>query len=241
MLERPQPRDKSAAAHSPLPIRRVDAIPVALPLKSPMKMSGITIATAENVLVRIEAADGRVGWGEAASAPTMTGDTLGGLVAAVRDHLAPLLIGQDAFDRPALVLALRRALMGNTGAHSAVEMALLDLDRPRRQQAAGRCRGAEAAAHDGQADVAARQRDARAGHRRSAREGARGLPLLQAQDRREAARRRDRGRACRARSARHEDAAVRRRQWRADARQRQALCRAHARGQARLHRAAAAA
>jgi L-alanine-DL-glutamate epimerase-like enolase superfamily enzyme len=127
MLERPQAKDKGAAAHSPLPIRRVDAIPVALPLKTPMKMSGITIATAENVLVRIEAADGRVGWGEAASAPTMTGDTLGGLVAAVRDHLAPLLVGKDAFNRPALMPALRRALIGNTGAHSAVEMALLDL------------------------------------------------------------------------------------------------------------------
>jgi muconate cycloisomerase len=126
MLERPQVRAKGAAAHSPLPISRVDAIPVALPLKSPMKMSGITIATAENLLVRIEAADGRVGWGEAASAPTMTGDTLGGLVAAVR-YLAPMLVGQDAFDRPALVPALKRALMGNTGAHSAVEMALLDL------------------------------------------------------------------------------------------------------------------
>src|SRR6185312_9823768 len=54
------------------------------------------------------------------------GDTLGGLVAAVR-YLAPMLVGQDAFDRPALVPALKRALMGNTGAHSAVEMALLDL------------------------------------------------------------------------------------------------------------------
>ncbi len=127
MLERPQPRGQGTAAHSPLPIRRVDAIPVALPLKTPMKMSGITIATAENVLVRIEAADGRVGWGEAASAPTMTGDTLGGLVAAVRDHLAPLLVGRDALDRPALITSLKRALMGNTGAHSAVEMALLDL------------------------------------------------------------------------------------------------------------------
>ena len=127
MLERPQSKGKGAAAHSPLPIRRVDAIPVALPLNTPMKMSGITIAKAENILVRIEAADGSVGWGEAASAPTMTGDTLGGLVAAVRDHLAPMLIGQDAFDRPALMPALRRALMGNTGAHSAVEMALLDL------------------------------------------------------------------------------------------------------------------
>jgi muconate cycloisomerase len=127
MLERPQARGKTTAAHPPLPIRRVDAIPVALPLKSPMKMAGITIATAENLLVRIEAANGSIGWGEAASAPTMTGDTLGGLVAAVRDHLAPLLVGQDAREHPALVAALRRALIGNTGAHSAVEMALIDL------------------------------------------------------------------------------------------------------------------
>ena len=61
-----------------------------------MKMAGITITKAENLLVRVESADGEVGWGEAPSAPTMTGDTLGGLVAAVRDHLAPLLIGKDA-------------------------------------------------------------------------------------------------------------------------------------------------
>src|SRR4249920_1069476 len=113
--------------HAPLLIRRVDAIPVALPLKAPMKMSGITIATAENLLVRIEAADGTVGWGEAASAPTMTGDTLGGLIAAVRDHLASLLIGEDAWMRPALCRKLKSALYGNTGAHSAIEMALLDL------------------------------------------------------------------------------------------------------------------
>src|SRR5437899_2669257 len=77
---------------APLIIRRVDAIPVALPLLKPMKMAGVTIAHAYNLLVRIEAADGTVGWGEAASAPTMTGDTLGGLVAAVRDHLGPALI-----------------------------------------------------------------------------------------------------------------------------------------------------
>src|SRR5262249_27553169 len=43
------------------------------------------------------------------------------------DHLAPLLIGADAWMRPALMKRLRAALHGNTGAHSAVEMALLDL------------------------------------------------------------------------------------------------------------------
>src|SRR5262245_39127810 len=104
MLERGKTRPTSRTAAAPaLSIRRVDAIPIALPLKSPMKMSGITITKAENVLVRIETADGSVGWGEAASAPTMTGDTLGGLVAAVRDHLAPMLIGQNAFGHAAFM------------------------------------------------------------------------------------------------------------------------------------------
>jgi muconate cycloisomerase len=116
-----------ASELAPLIIRRVDAIPVALPLKTPMKMANATIATAENLLVRIEAADGTVGWGEAASAPTMTGDTLGGLLAAVRDHLAPMLVGKDARDWLALRGHLHNALIGNGGAHSAMEMAVLDL------------------------------------------------------------------------------------------------------------------
>src|SRR5258708_21831598 len=118
---------RSDLARAPLRIRRVDAIPVALPLTKPVKMAAETVTHARNVLVRIEAADGTLGWGEAASAPTMTGDTQGGLIAAVRDHLAPLLVGEDAWMRPALMRRLRTALHGNTGAHSAVEMALLDL------------------------------------------------------------------------------------------------------------------
>jgi muconate cycloisomerase len=118
---------QSDLARAPLLIRRVDAIPVALPLTKPVKMAAETVTHARNVIVRIEAQDGTVGWGEAASAPTMTGDTIAGLVAAVREHLAPLLIGEDAWMRPALMKRLKVALYGNTGAHSAVEMALLDL------------------------------------------------------------------------------------------------------------------
>jgi muconate cycloisomerase len=119
--------EQAIGAREPLIIRRVDAIPVGLPLNKPMGMAGATVSRALNILVRIEAADGTVGWGEAASAPTMTGDTLGGLVAAVRDHLGPLLIGEDAWMRPALCRKLKRALYSNSGAHSAIEVALLDL------------------------------------------------------------------------------------------------------------------
>jgi len=126
MTKHMQVSPQSVAARPPLLIRRVDAIPVALPLKKPMKMAGVTIDVAENVLVRIEAAGGMVGWGEAASAPTMTGDTQGSLLAAVR-HLGPLMVGEDAWMRPALMRRLGAALLGNTGAHSAIELALIDL------------------------------------------------------------------------------------------------------------------
>jgi muconate cycloisomerase len=124
MLEKTRQATITERVYGSLIVRRVDAIPVALPLRAPMKMAGVTITKAENLIVRVELQDGQVGWGEAPSAPTMTGDTLGGLVAAVRDHLAPLLAGKDAAaDHRAM---LTRALVGNTGAHSAVEMALLD-------------------------------------------------------------------------------------------------------------------
>jgi len=128
MLQTLRPARRAANQdHAPLTIHRVDAIPVALPLKAAMKMAGETITAAQNILVRIEAADGTVGWGEAASAPTMTGDTLGGLLVAVRDYLAPRLIGQDAMQWSTVRPSLHRALLGNGGAHSAVELAVLDL------------------------------------------------------------------------------------------------------------------
>ena len=113
----------AGGSDAPLTIRRIDAIPVALPLKAPMKMAGETITAAQNILVRIEASDGTVGWGEAASAPTMTGDTLGGLIAAVRDYLAPRADrpGRTAMARaaarraPRAARQRRRAFRGRDG------------------------------------------------------------------------------------------------------------------------------
>ncbi|TMG81858.1 MAG: hypothetical protein E6H77_00130 [Betaproteobacteria bacterium] len=78
-------------------IRRLEPIAVRLPLRRPVKMASEVVSAAENVLVRLETADGIVGWGEAASAPTMTGDTVATMVRAIAE-LAPLLsaIGKAA-------------------------------------------------------------------------------------------------------------------------------------------------
>jgi muconate cycloisomerase len=88
---------------------------------------GQSFRRAETLLVRIEAANGLVGWGEASAAPTMTGDTLAGMAAAVDQHLGPRLIGRDAMDRARLSRELATAVIANTGAKSACDLALHDL------------------------------------------------------------------------------------------------------------------
>ncbi len=107
-------------------IAAIEAIPVRLPMRRPMKMAGVVVAAAENLLVRIESDGGLVGWGEAASAPTMTGELLEGMAAAVR-YLAPALIGQAFDDLTAIETLMDRALYGNASGKAAIDMALHDL------------------------------------------------------------------------------------------------------------------
>src|SRR5579863_4524941 len=78
-------------------ITAIEPIAVSLPMKKPVQMAGETVTRADNVLVRIESDDGVVGWGEAASAPTMTGETVAGMMAAVA-LLTPGLLKRSADD-----------------------------------------------------------------------------------------------------------------------------------------------
>lgn len=109
-------------------VRSVEAIPVAIPLKKPVLMGGgQKITHSESLIVRIESTSGLVGWGEASTAPLMTGDTLPGMTEAVEQHLASRLVGQNARDRVRLSRVLAEALIGNTGAKAACDVALHDL------------------------------------------------------------------------------------------------------------------
>jgi muconate cycloisomerase len=112
----------------PLIIRRIEAIPVSMPLLKPVLMGGGQKFThSESLIVRIETSNGVVGWGEASAAPSMTGDTLPGMVEAVDKYLAPRLIGQNALERVRLFSAMSLAIIGNTGAKAACDIAIHDL------------------------------------------------------------------------------------------------------------------
>jgi len=106
-------------------IRRIEPIAVSLPMTKPMKMAGVLIKAADNVLVRVELDGGHVGWGEAASAHSMTGETVESMMAAVR-HMAPSLLDMDGADIEAVSTRMDQLMYYNQSAKSAVEMALHD-------------------------------------------------------------------------------------------------------------------
>jgi muconate cycloisomerase len=107
-------------------LKSITPIAVRLPLSKPFKMAGVSMTATENLLVRIEDDAGHVGWGEACSAPTMTGETAAGMVAAVR-YLAPQLEGTAVEDMDEFNARLDLLMYGNHGAKSAIETAAYDL------------------------------------------------------------------------------------------------------------------
>jgi muconate cycloisomerase len=109
-----------------VPIKTIEPIAISLPMLKPVIMAGEEVHRADNVLVRIEADNGLVGWGEAASAPTMTGDTLESIVSAVH-YLEPALRGRDPTDIGGALAAMDGRMYGNHGAKAAIEIALHDL------------------------------------------------------------------------------------------------------------------
>ena len=107
-------------------IQWVEPIAVSFPMKKPVFMAGVEIRRADNVLVRIEADNGVVGWGEAASAPTMTGETVESMMAAI-GYLTPALEGRPAADIVGALAAMAARMYANNGAKAAIEIALHDL------------------------------------------------------------------------------------------------------------------
>jgi L-alanine-DL-glutamate epimerase-like enolase superfamily enzyme len=107
-------------------IKSVEPIAISLPMLKPVIMAGEVVSRADNVLVRIETDTGLVGWGEAASAPVMTGDTLESIVAAVH-YLEPALRGRDPADLGGAHVAMDGRMYGNHGAKAAIDIALYDL------------------------------------------------------------------------------------------------------------------
>ena len=94
----------------PTAIKSIEAIGIALPLRKPLHSFAGLITSSRSLLVRVEASNGLVGWGEAGESMTMTGETLAGMKSVIDEHLAPRLLGKNALDRVALRARARASI-----------------------------------------------------------------------------------------------------------------------------------
>lgn len=115
------------AHHSDHLIAEIECFPALLRLRKPLVMSTYRIDDGPVLFVRIRTRGGHEGWGEAAASPVMSGETLVGMAAAIKEFIAPKLLGQSALDRARLSKAMRATVFANGGAFAALDIALLDL------------------------------------------------------------------------------------------------------------------
>jgi L-alanine-DL-glutamate epimerase-like enolase superfamily enzyme len=98
-----------------------------VPLVTPFKTALRRVDNIDDLVVIIETNSGEVGYGSAPATPLITGDTHGSIMAAIDTVIKPLLIGRDIGDLSDLTDLVQLALIKNTSAKAAVEIALYDL------------------------------------------------------------------------------------------------------------------
>jgi L-alanine-DL-glutamate epimerase-like enolase superfamily enzyme len=98
-----------------------------LGLTRPYTIAFDTTDSVENVVVRIEAEDGRVGLGAASPAPHVTGESVEACAKALAPEACAWLIGRDVRTLPALCRELATKAPEAPAARAALDMALYDL------------------------------------------------------------------------------------------------------------------
>lgn len=94
-------------------------------MSEPFEIAGGASASVENLLVRLELADGTVGWGEGAPFPAYNGETQAKSLEAAKGAGA-FLVGRDASSWLPLLAEIEQRLPRLGAARAALGMALLD-------------------------------------------------------------------------------------------------------------------
>ena len=98
-----------------------------VPLKTPFKTALRSVEQVEDVVVTVHTDTGHVGYGSAPATAVITGDTHGSIVEAVRQYIAPRLIGQEIANLNRITGLIQASMERNTSAKAAVEIAVYDL------------------------------------------------------------------------------------------------------------------
>jgi L-alanine-DL-glutamate epimerase-like enolase superfamily enzyme len=109
-------------------ITEVEAIPLRMPLAHPYEIAIGTRLEAYIVVVVVRTDQGVVGYGDTSSVDgiPIAAETQRSIVSIVRDHLGPLLIGENPIAVPRLIDKMNGSIYGNNYAKAAIDSALYD-------------------------------------------------------------------------------------------------------------------
>ena len=108
-------------------IQSIEIGKVSIPLKKPFKTALRTVHSAEDIIVKVIADSGEVGFGNAPPTAVITGDSQDSIIAAIRDTLAPKLVGMEIDNLEGIMTALDTGMLHNCSAKAALDIAVYDL------------------------------------------------------------------------------------------------------------------
>ena len=108
-------------------IHSIEIGKVSIPLKKPFKTALRTVHSAEDIIVKVIADSGEVGFGNAPPTAVITGDSQDSIIAAIRDTLAPKLVGLDIDNLEGIMATLDSGMLHNCSAKAALDIAVYDL------------------------------------------------------------------------------------------------------------------
>lgn len=108
-------------------ITEIQIAQLTIPLIRPFITAVRRTECVEDVVVIIKTDSGNLGYGSAASTPAITGDSTETIISAIKSILAPQLIGRSISELNLLLQMNQQAILGNTSAKAAIDIALHDL------------------------------------------------------------------------------------------------------------------
>ncbi len=100
---------------------------LSVPLITPFKTAVRTVDSIHNLIVEIHTDTGHIGYGEAPPTGLVTGNTMGANIGAIKEHIAPSIVGESIRNFDGLLRRMHKSILHNTSAKAAVDMALFDL------------------------------------------------------------------------------------------------------------------
>ena len=119
----------SDAPFADVRIERLEAIPLRIPMREPVKIAvGHPRTHMETVIVRLHTNTGVHGVGETQAWRRQgSGETQVGLCTVLREHFSPVIVGRSPFDMAWIMSTLERSVWHSLYAQAAISDALLDL------------------------------------------------------------------------------------------------------------------